>query len=189
VKDEFTMTRWIIAVAAILMLFASASFGQGFVVNISYYGPPTYPDSPPLTTVCDGTTPLPDGRIIRIFHDRNPVGPDPTDLQPVICNNPPDCEDGPVGRVNFNEFTVNGVESGNGAGYFYTARNFASAGGLPTGSPYYYLRIYEPDGVTVLWTSEMMWMGMQGYYEIHLTAESWTCGQGGVQCLVIDETE
>jgi hypothetical protein len=182
------MTRWTLAVAAILMLCASASFGQGFVASISYYGPPSYPDSPPLTTVCNGSIPVPDGRIVRIFQDRNPVGPDPTDLQPVVCNNPPACEDGPQGTVNFNQFTMNGVSSGLGAGYFAPSRAFVSVGGMPPGSRNYYLRIYEPDGITVLWTSSTFTL-FSGFQEINLIFEEWTCGQGGVQCLVVDETE
>ena len=182
------MTRWIIAVAAILMLCASASFGQGFVASISYFGPPAYPDSPPLTTVCDGATPIPDGRIIKIFQDRFPFGQDPTDLQPVVCNTPPDCETGPAGTVNFNEFTMNGTASGLGAGYFATSRAFKSSGEVPPGSHNYYLRIYETDGVTVLWTSSLFWLG-QGFQEINLGSWDWTCGQGGPQCMVVDETE
>jgi hypothetical protein len=176
------MTRWTLAVAAILMLFASASFGQGFSVSMSYYGPP------PLTTVCNGSIPIPDGRIVKLFQDQNPPGPDPTDLQPVVCNNPPACEDGPQGTVNYNQFTVNGVANGLGEGYFNTSRACQSAGGMPAGSRNYYLRLYEPDGVTVIWTSTVFTLHT-GFQEVDFVFEDWTCGQGGAQCVVVDETE
>jgi hypothetical protein len=182
------MTRWTIALAAILMLLASAAFGQGFVYTISYFGPPDYPDSPALTTTCNGATPLPDGRIIRIFQDIAPFGPDPTDPQPVVCADPPNCENGAFGTVNFNQFTTNGVASGYGQGYFYTARTWFSVGGIPTGSRNYYIRIYEPDGTTVIWTSATFFV-LSGPQEYNFVPEEMTCGQGGAQCMVIDETE
>lgn len=179
------MTRWILAIVAILMLSASASFGQGLTANIYYYSN----GGAPLTTECEGATPLPDGRIIRIYQDINWNDPDPIDTQPVVCDNPPECLDGPVGTVNFNEFTMNGVEQGLGAGYLWTSpMTFQSFGALPPGLQRYYLRVYEADGTTVLWTSTIFWL-TTGYQEVELFEADWTCGQGGVQCLVIDETE
>jgi hypothetical protein len=178
------MTRWILAMAAILVLCASASFGQGFTAPIYY--PPDY-GALPLTTVCNGAIPLPDGRIVKIFKDRNPVGPDPTDRQPTVCNNPPLCEDGPYGTVNYNQFLVNGEALNMGAGYFYSQPPFSSAFGLPAGRQDWYIRVYDADGETVLWTSAMFQLNT-GYQTINLS-ESMTCGQGGAQCQVINESE
>ncbi|MBU0692184.1 hypothetical protein KKC97_12945 [bacterium] len=176
------MTRWIFAAAAILMLSASMSFGQGFVVTFYYYSA----DGPPLTTECDGSTPLPDGRIVRIFADADYDGPDPEDPQPTLCADPPDnCAQG---TVNIDQFTTNGVSVSLGAGYFASSPTLVSYGGLP---PYffYYLRIYEADGTTVLWTTDTFLLSTSGPIAIFLTEEDWTCGQGGIQCLVVDETE
>lgn len=177
------MTRWILAAAAFLMLSASVSFGQGFFVTFYYYSA----DGPPLTTECDGSTPLPDGRIVRIFADADYDGPDPEDPQPTLCEDPENC---PVGTVSITEFTTNGVSSGLGAGYFTTSPSptFQSYGGLP---PYffYFLRVYDADGVTVLWTTDTFPLASAGPIAVFLTEEDWTCGQGGIQCLVVDETE
>ena len=180
------MTRSLLAIALFLVLCVSVSFGQGFAANI-YYGPA---EGDPLTTECDGSTPLPDGRIIRIFQDTNLNGPDPEDPQPTVCDNPPQCLDGPEGTVNFNQFLTNGVATGLGEGYLWTnPATLQSFGASPPGPSWYYLRVYEPDGITVLWTSGDFYIQGGGYSEVAIPGENWTCGQGGVQCLVVDETE
>jgi hypothetical protein len=177
------MIRSFLVVSLLILCCIPAAFGQGITATLSYLST----EGDPLTTECEGITPLPDGRIVRIFQDTNSNGPDPTDPQPTICEDPPDnCPDG---TVNFVEFTINGVLLGLGEGYFYTTPSFSSFGGVPPGAQYYYLRIYEADGVTVLWTTETFFISAGGYTEIAIPEENWTCGQGGVQCLVVDETE
>ncbi|MDD5087672.1 MAG: hypothetical protein PHI18_02585 [bacterium] len=52
----------------------------------------------------------------------------------------------------------------------------------------YYLRVYEPDGTTVLWTSTVKTMA-SGPQEVTWTRSEWTCGAGGPQCIVRDEQE
>ncbi len=180
------MTRSLLAVALLLVICTSASLGQGIAANIYY----SSSEGSPLITECDGSTPLPDGRIIRIFHDLNFNGPDPTDPQPTVCDNPPDCVGATDGEVNFNEFTMNGVLLGLGEGYLWTnPQTFQSFGGTPPGPfPLFYLRVYEADGTTVLWTSASF-LAPIGYSEVAIQEADWTCGQGGIQCLVVDETE
>jgi len=179
------MIRWILSACALTILLSSSAFGQGFVAFIQY--PSSY-GAPPLSTECDGSTFIPDGRIVRLFQDADFNGPDPADPQPALCNNPPECLDGPPGTVNFNQFLTNGVAQGYGAGYFNTSPPWASVNATPPGLPVFYLRIYEPDGITVLWTSTTFIL-TSGYHEVIFGIDDMTCGQGGPQCLVLDESE
>lgn len=144
------------------------------------------PDALPLTTTCGGATPLPEGTTIRIFLDTDSDGPDLTDPQPAICIDPPDCVT-PFDAVNFNEFTVNGVFLGIGAGYFGTDPAFSCTSAIPVPGRFY-LRIYEPDNTTVLWTSTVFTV-IVGLQDIYFTDADWTCGAVGPQCTVIDESE
>ena len=176
------MIRWTLF-AAILCLFAASydASAQGFNMGFTYF-----PPDAPLTTVCQGATPIADGVVIKIFQDTDNDGPDLTDPQPTVCTDPPECSV-PFGAVNFNQFFMNGVSLGAGAGYFVTEVLLTCSHTVPA-NPNYYLRIFEPDGVTPLWTSTVH-TAVIGYQEVTFTAADWTCGAGGPQCTVIDETE
>jgi len=133
-----------------------------------FAGPADTPDAPQvpssvtlfdtsqvLVTECGGTTPIPDSVMIEIFWDRNSNGPDSTDPQPPLCDNPPDCPNElPPFTVNMIEFPVNGVAVGLGAGHFYQERNFATAGDVLRPNRFYG-RIYCSDG-NVLYTSDVI---------------------------------
>lgn len=170
----------IIALASIALLHSAAS-AQGF--NMAFN---QLPPASPLTTTCEGNTPLPDGTVVKIFQDVDNDGPDAEDPQPVVCTDPPDCIT-PFDAVNFNEFLVNGDALFIGTGYFGTEVSLTCASTVPA-NPHYYLRIYEVDGITPLWTSTVA-TAVIGYQEVNFTDEDWTCGAGGPQCTVIDETE
>ena len=109
-----------------------------------------------LYTECGGTTPLPDGVMVKIFWDQNNNGPDSTDRQPPLCSNPPDCADGPAYTVNFNEFPINGGEYPQdvGPGRFYNDYYFVTVGDMLTPNKFYG-RIYCGDG-NVLYESDVI---------------------------------
>ena len=180
------MVRWFAGLAALLFLVTVSAWAQPFSAAWIYA-----PDfgAAPLTTTCppQGTTPIPDGRLVKIFWDANSNGPDTTDVQPTVCIDPPNCLQGPNGTVNYNQFTLNGQSQGLGAGYFYPYPNFTSAFTLPD-PPRYYLRVYDTDGVTVLWTTRVYTLAI-GPQEIWIQQSDWTCGSGGPQCVVRDEHE
>lgn len=177
------MVRWLAVTSLLLLFLAPTAFGQ-FTALLNY----APENGAPLTTVCSGSTPLPDGRIIRIFWDVDSDGPDITDPLAPLCEAPPVCEDPAPGTVNFNQFTMNGTEVELGAGYFYTAPlSFNSFLGLPNPSRFY-LRIYEADGTNILWTSVVKTIA-DGYQEVNFVRADWTCGATGPQCIVRDEHE
>lgn len=176
------MNRLFLLITMLLLLSASA-FAQGFSA-LFYYIPES---GTPLVTTCGGGTPIPDGRLVKIFHDTNNNGPDATDPQATLCAAPPACDGGPAGTVNFNSFTMNGTVQGIGAGYFFTDIAFTSSGSVPA-NPFFYLRVYELDGTTVLWTSTVKTL-IAGPQDISFVQADWTCGATGPQCVVIDETE
>ena len=89
---------------------------------------------PPLTDLCAGGTPLPEQTtIIEIYWDNDSNGPDADDPQPVICNNPPECLDGPTGTVNLNSFPMTNA----GPGYYFPDNTFNTTGIVPQPSRYY----------------------------------------------------
>ena len=180
------MVRWLAGLAAVLLVLTASAFAQPFSAQWIYVSDL---GAPALTTTCppQGTTPIPDGRIVKIFWDSNGNGPDLTDPQPTVCTDPPLCEQGPIGTVNYNQFTMNGTANGYGPGYFLTDYNFNSVNVMPD-PPRYYLRIYELDGVNFLWTSRVFTL-TSGAQEIWLSQSDWTCGRGGPQCVVRDEHE
>ncbi|MFZ5432466.1 MAG: hypothetical protein ACOZB3_01710 [Calditrichota bacterium] len=178
------MIRWNASLIAVLCLTAAIAYAQPFSASL-IYEPTTGGD--PLYTACDNTTPIPDGRVVKIFWDQDGDGPDETDPQPTVCTDPPLCELGPVGTVNFNEFTINGEFWFGIGGYFIPDLFFNSVNVLPE-SPRYYLRIYETDGTTVLWTSSVKTL-TSGPQEVYWTRAEWTCGPAGPQCVVRDEHE
>jgi len=181
------MVRWFTGLVVLLLVLAVSANAQPFSAAWIYVFEAG--GGAPLTTICppQGTTPIPDGRLIKIFWDSNSNGPDVTDPQPAVCIDPPNCEQGPPGSVNYNQFTMNGQAQQFGPGYFYTAAYFSSSGILPD-PPRYYLRIYQTDGINILWTTRVFTLS-SGLQEIYLQQSDWTCGAGGPQCTVRDEHE
>jgi hypothetical protein len=177
------MLRRFVLAAAVLLIASVSAWAQGFAVLFLYLSE----DGLPLTTTCNGSTPIPDGRTIKIFWDVDSDGPDLTDPQPTVCDVPPECDTGPVGTVNYNAFSFNGTAMGRGAGYFEPAALFVQSLDMPN-PPRFYLRVYESDGVTLLWTSAVK-IVVSGVQDIHFPRNEWTCGTGGPQCLVRDEHE
>ena len=135
-----------------------------------------YNDQQVLTTECGGGTPLQDGVLIKLFWDQNGDGPDPSDPQPPLCADPPDCANGPSLTANFTELPINGVDVQLGAGYFYATRAFTTIGELLSPSRYYG-RIYCSDG-NVLWTSDVIDV-LGGYGEYLMTFPACTPCEGG----------
>jgi len=179
------MSRWIAVLVTLLVFAAPGLFAQPPFNAMLYYA--GYEGDLPLYTTCNGNTPIPDGRIVRIFQDADQDGPDDTDPLAPLCNDPPMCESAlPTFSHNYNEFTMNGEAELEEGGYFVT-HSFRSIGALPS-TPYYYLRVYELDGVTVLWTSSVKTL-VTGPQEVTWTRGEWTCGAGGPQCIVRDEQE
>ena len=107
-----------------------------------------------LTTTHGGTTPLPDGVMVKLFWDRDGDGPDDQDPPPPLCNHPPTCDDGPVFTVNLNEFPINGVEVELGPGLFFMDPAFVTIGDVLTPNRFY-ARIYCADG-NVLYESQVV---------------------------------
>ncbi|MBK8131194.1 MAG: hypothetical protein IPK53_20515 [bacterium] len=164
----------------LLMLLGEQAFAQ-FNAILAHALPST-----PLTTTCGGGTLIPDGWPIKIFMDIDSDGPDLDDPQPTVCTDPPFCATPPDG-VNFNEFYFNGTVYLTGEGEFYSDPAFTCIGTIP-GTGRFYLRIYEADNTTLLWTSTVFQVS-PGYQEVLFQNDDWTCGQIGPQCIVVDETE
>jgi hypothetical protein len=181
-KGNPTMLRWF-AVLAVSLVLSSFAVAQEFNATLVY----APVDGAALTTTCEGATPIPDGRLIKIFWDVDSDGPDLTDPQPTICDVPPDCEGGPAGTVNFNRFAMNGTAMFSEAGYFYSDMDFTSIAQLPN-PPRYYLRVYESDTTNFLWTSTVKTL-VSGPQVVEFQRSDWTCGAGGPQCIVRDEHE
>ena len=75
------MVRWFAVTALVCLLLVPSAFAQ--FTSIMFYEPG--PENTPLTTTCGGSTPLPDGRIIRIYWDVDSDGPDMTDPLAPLC--------------------------------------------------------------------------------------------------------
>ena len=135
---------------------------QGSTAVFYYWGTP-------LTTECDGSTPIPDGVPISIIWDVDSDGPDDTDPLPPLCNNPPVCDDGPTQTVNRNQFAFNGDVTGTGAGTFNMESGFVTVGETLTPNRFY-LRVYCSDG-DKLWTSNVVDIP-SGAHEYWLTFDS-----------------
>ena len=177
------MLRWLLFLSVLSLLLTASAFGQGCAV-VWYYLPE---NGPALTSVCQAGLPLTDGYPIKIMWDADSDGPDVDDGLAVLCTDPPVCELGPNGTCNINEMPFNGLSLIGLAGYFYNETPFQSFGSLPS-PPRFFLRVYEPDGVTPLWTS-IVYTLASGPQEIFVLSSDWTCGAGGAQCVVIDEQE
>ena len=175
------MKRWTMYVmACALMLIGQQAMAQ-FNAFIAYSTP-----DPALTTVCGGNTAIPDGRLIKIFQDVDADGPDFDDPQPTVCSNPPDCNE-PFDAVNFNQLPMNGLAMTIGEGYFLTEPAFTCNSTIP-GNGRFYVRVYEPDNTTILWTSRVFTV-VNGLQDVIFVQADWTCGSVGPQCTVIDESE
>jgi hypothetical protein len=168
---------------ALLLVIATSAFAQPFYATWSYRPE----NGAALTTACNGATPIPDTWVVKIYWDVDSDGPDLTDPMPTICDVPPECETGPNGTINFNQFAMNGVSIFGVAGYFETEWVFLSAAILPD-PPRYYLRIYDPGSGNFLWTSTVKTL-TSGLQEVNTVRADWTCGTGGPQCMVRDEHE
>jgi hypothetical protein len=131
-----------------------------------------YDTSQVLDTACDSNVPLSDGVVVKIFWDRNSNGPDPSDPQPPLCANPPDCDDATVGTVNITEFTVNSVASELAPGLFWADRNFATIGEILSPNRFF-ARIYCSDG-RVLYESDAVNLA-QGFSEVPLHFHCYPC--------------
>lgn len=106
-----------------------------------------------LTTECGGNVPLADGVNIEIFWDADDDHDySAGDRHPPVC--PPPQDNCPFQTVNFDRFTMNGVEIGTGAGTFGTDPTFTSYGANLEPSRFY-LVIRCTDGDT-LWRSDMI---------------------------------
>lgn len=169
------------SIAVCLCLIGSNVMAQGFNMHFTYD-----PPQPGLVTECGGATLIPDGALVKIFQDIDNDGPDLTDPQPMLCSDPPECVT-PFDAVNIDHFFMNGTEIEYGPGYFSTLQALTCVATIPANA-HYYVRIYEPDNTTVLWTS-IVSTPVVGYQEVNFVASDWTCGAAGPQCTVIDETE
>ena len=129
-------------VAAMVLVFACAGFGQGF--SVFFYND-SYQMRGSDVTGCDAGAPIPDGTPIYIYQDADNDGPDADDQLAPLCENPPDCPTGPPGTHNMNTMAFNGELMGVGAGYFYAERNFLSIGVIPVNNRYY-LRVNCENG-------------------------------------------
>jgi hypothetical protein len=112
-----------------------------------------------LTTECNGSTPLSDGVMVKLFWDSTGNGADSTDPQPRVCDDPPDCLTGPPFTVGFNEFAINGTRFSQEdpairPGNFWTDPAFTTVGDVFTPNKFY-ARIYCADG-RVLWESDVV---------------------------------
>ena len=177
------MSRWFFLLAIVAVLISSAAFGQGCSV-IWYYLPE---NGPALSTICQAGVPIADGNQIKVMWDSDSNGPDADDPQATLCSDPPACEFGPAGTFNLNQFPFNGTSSFGVAGYFYNDVQLTSTGEVPVPSGYF-LRIYDTDGITPLWTT-VVYNLVTGPQEFFIQPSDWTCGVGGPQCVVLDEQE
>lgn len=104
-----------------------------------------------LTTDCDSDVPLAEGTNIYVMWDAdNDHTPSAGDRLPTLCTTEP-CG---FQTVNFNQFTLNGIALGLGAGMFGTELAFSTYGEHLDPSRFY-LEIRCTDG-NVLWRSEMV---------------------------------
>ncbi len=177
------MSRWFILLSVLCLMVAAPAFAQQGFSAMFYYLPE---NGSPLTTVCQGGIPIPDGTAIKILWDNDNNGPDVGDTLAPLCADPPLCESGPSGTVYYNEVPFNGSAMIGSAGYFAFEQFFSSIGTITPSI--FFLRVYDTDGTTPLWTSIVYTLN-PGAQEIFITQSDWTCGAGGAQCVVIDETE
>ncbi|MBU0510060.1 hypothetical protein KKH27_14645 [bacterium] len=125
----------------------------------------------PLHTSCDGTEPLPDGVMLKIFWDRDSDGPDDEDPQPPLCDDPPMCLNGPSRTVNYIEFPINGQALEIGAGLFYAETYLVTTGDMLIPNRFY-VRIYCSNG-RVLYTSQVVDVpGGPSEQELNFTCDS-----------------
>jgi hypothetical protein len=101
-----------------------------------------------LYTECNGSVPLPDGVMVKIFWDRNGNGSDDSDGPPPLCSHPPECRDGPPFTVNLTEFAMNGVAQDMGAGRFFMEQAFMTVSDVLRPNRFY-ARILCADGRTL----------------------------------------
>ena len=146
----------------VMLVFSYNAFGQGLSVawiNIEH----------PLcfysTNGCEAGDPLPDGTVIEIHQDLDNDGPDTNDPMPRVGDQP--------GNVNYDHFTINGIELGIGPGRFYTDPAWSSVNSLPPGSNSWYLVVRCSDSVVFHYTTENYFF-TPNPTEVY-TEEDWTC--------------
>jgi hypothetical protein len=155
------MDRVAYLVVVLLSVSVNLVSAQGFIAFFTE-------TTEPLDSICGGSGhPLADGCPVLIYWDSNSNGPDSTDPLASVCDFPQNCETGPIGAVNYNQFEINGDESGFGPGYFYPLTAFVSVGARPD-PPRFYLRICLPG---VRWESQVVTL-LPGFSENEMT---WTC--------------
>jgi len=99
----------------------------------------------PMTTRCNGTTPLPDGTVLVWMQNWN-------NLPAPVCPDPPDCYEGVLGQWNANTATIQGdswdPESHAYAGMWWTDGSLVSAIDVPPppNNVYYWLLKYNVPG-------------------------------------------
>lgn len=152
-----------------LLTFAGMAQAQNYQALWHWYDDGNPPTENPLTDGCTGGTPFPDGTSVKIYWDNDSNGPDDDDPQPTLCNNPPDCLDGPAGTVNFNQFPINGDFLGVGPGYFSMENYFVAS--APFSPPRFFLRVC---GNGMRWQTATFVLTVGGQ-EFTPDMYTWTC--------------
>lgn len=163
-------------VSVILLAVVSLGYAQGGFFFFS--------DAFPLTKTCKGKEPLPDSTPVYIYNDTDKDGPDDTDPLATICAEPPKCETGPGGSLNFNRFVINGKREMELPGCFAIDPIFVSIGAMPEFPQFYLRAMYaetlRTDSGTVekkiTWTSVVHTMMEGPPVDADLgSAKMWTC--------------
>ncbi len=119
----------------------------------------------PLTDGCVSGTPFPDGTPIQFVWDSTANGPDDNDRLPTVCTGDP-C---PSTTVNFNQYPMNGVATGDGAGFFQMDVYFQAY--APFTPPRFFLRVC---GTGMRWQSQVFVLS-PGAQEFQPSQITWTC--------------
>jgi hypothetical protein len=147
-----------------LLVLTSLVYAQPALVGLAYTN--EYAGNQPLGTPCtEGRAAFADGTPVCIFWDRNLNGPDLADQQPPRGSG--------YGEVNFNSFSMNGVEVVGADGYFMTMEYWL-IGDVPTppnDPPVYYLRINYGG---VCWTSDTFRV-VEGPQDLVFLYSQWHC--------------
>ena len=155
------MGRRYLFLSIAILAFAGVALAQDGV-RWFWFNDGEDPPEMPLLDSC-GFLPVPDGTVVSIFWDQNSDGPDPNDPQPPLCNNPPDCWDGPAGTVNFIDFQMDGP------GGYFTSPVFRMIGASTP--PRFFLRVCYGSS---LWQSSVVTI-VPGLHQIVPSLYSFAC--------------